>query len=159
MKRWKLIIGSVSWLLTVVTFSMKKKMLVCKYASVYVFIYARAHATVWVSCCQENSYILQFKCKCIPLMEWSKTGFQVFQLCSFSQWWFMPPQHIATFVNTCVMCSVSTAEWNYPMNIQWVSERKAYKAEPEPDGEINASQEHSKMAQIIFEIHHSDLDL
>jgi len=40
-----------------------------------------------------------------------------------------------------------------------VSERKAYKAEPEPDGEINASQEHSKMAQIIFEIHHSDLDL
>ncbi len=69
----------------------------------------------------------------------------------FSQLCFMPPQQIETFVNTCVMFSVYTAEWNYPINIQWVSERKAserkaYKGEPEPDGEINTSQQHSKMA-------------
>lgn len=58
------------------------------------------------------------------------------------------------------MFSVSTAEWNHPINIQQVSERKTYKGEPEPDGEKkNASQQHGKMAQIIFEIHHSDLDL
>lgn len=40
-----------------------------------------------------------------------------------------------------------------------MSERKAYKGEPEPDGEINVSQQQSKMDQIIFEIHRSDLDL